>query len=817
MGGAGGMPAGQNQASSREPQPRAAPAPEHAQEHMSDDLAEQAARVAALTPQGLAGQAGHQVHSTEEAVPDLASSVQVQCDVRGAVSDGGSGGGEGARAAGQLAAARREQKASKCRAVLYPLLDMLYRGADTKVQCSARPGDPGEGDTDGLDAAGRLRVWRVLEKLTESPSHCVALLQWSSSSPPLSDADADADADMTARSCDGVALLLSQLRAGPGQRQHMRESLKECLKVLQNVAIKVSPSAVQKMVRAGCVPAVAALAQELQHAGDAHLESEVAQTLARLGRHLAPPAPFSMLAAHARATSLSTAEHKHGMALCIDGVVAHVSALLETAEQEAGPDGSRSAAVAAAALLIEALKNLALLIHRSDPWAAQSAASKESKDRVGIAVDTATQPEMEEDVEADVQRIHRMLGLALRIMSWSAGRYPAAEDRTCRILMGLLSPCAQCEGTHWHQVAAKFLEANGACAQIASLVQRRGYGGYGAQDAWGGYVQPRKKRRSACGRRGSGLSNVTEQRWLWLYLQLGGTLPPHGLQGDRSHSPKATPAAGDARAAIGANHSPGAKVSPVSSTAYSSNTGYADVPEADVVFLVDGDNAANIFKHVDKFVRQKAGCVAHAFVSRHYDGACPPSLTLHHAITGLPDAADHEISFYAGMYVHASPCSCSIACLPGMRAVRRTHRVPVSRSCIQHPRTRHRLAGHAAHVRLIAMDGARQAEAWLRAGTRVVVVSKDDALENTVQLLRRNQITAFFFTPTCISSSRDISRRLGLGQTEERDLALLRPLASLPVESPREGPTAVGLPAAVPVAPVPVAPALAQPWLPASI
>jgi len=115
------------------------------------------------------------------------------------------------------------------------------------------------------------------------------------------------------------------------------------------------------------------------------------------------------------------------------------------------------------------------------------------------------------------------------------------------------------------------------------------------------------------------------------------------------------------------------------------------------------------------------------------------------------------------------------------------------------------------------MDGARQAEAWLRAGTRVVVVSKDDALENTVQLLRRNQITAFFFTPTCISSSRDISRRLGLGQTEERDLALLRPLASLPVESPREGPTAVGLPAAVPVAPVPVAPALAQPWLPASI
>ena len=110
------------------------------------------------------------------------------------------------------------------------------------------------------------------------------------------------------------------------------------------------------------------------------------------------------------------------------------------------------------------------------------------------------------------------------------------------------------------------------------------------------------------------------------------------------------------------------------------------------------------------------------------------------------------------------------------------------------------------------MDGARQAEAWLRAGTRVVVVSKDDALENTVQLLRRNQITAFFFTPTCISSSRDISRRLGLGQTEERDLALLRPLASLPVESPREGPTAAGLPAAVPVAP-----ALAQPWLPASI
>ena len=40
--------------------------------------------------------------------------------------------------------------------------------------------------------------------------------------------------------------------------------------------------------------------------------------------------------------------------------------------------------------------------------------------------------------------------------------------------------------------------------------------------------------------------------------------------------------------------------------------------DADVVVLVDGDNAANILKHIDEFVRKlrPRRCAAHAFVSR---------------------------------------------------------------------------------------------------------------------------------------------------------------------------------------------------------
>jgi hypothetical protein len=73
-----------------------------------------------------------------------------------------------------------------------------------------------------------------------------------------------------------------------------------------------------------------------------------------------------------------------------------------------------------------------------------------------------------------------------------------------------------------------------------------------------------------------------------------------------------------------------------------------------VVVLVDGDNSANVFKDVDRFMRQsmRNKCVhvqAHVFVARHYDGKCPSSMQLHHATTGLPDAADHELTFFAGM------------------------------------------------------------------------------------------------------------------------------------------------------------------------
>jgi len=209
-----------------------------------------------------------------------------------------------------------------------------------------------------------------LEKLTDSPRNCVALLEWLA--PSHLQSDADTDAKMAPEVSDGVALVLGELER---QSPHARE----CLKVLQNVGLNVAPAAVHKMVRAGCITAVAAVAHHQQHAADAHLQSEIALTLGRLGRHLAPPAPLSMIAAHAHGTSLSAAQHKDAMATCIDEVAAHVSALLENAQQQTGPDGSRSAAAAAAALLSEALKNMALLIHRSDPWVLLPAASKGSR------------------------------------------------------------------------------------------------------------------------------------------------------------------------------------------------------------------------------------------------------------------------------------------------------------------------------------------------------------------------------------------------------------------------------------------------------
>jgi len=125
--------------------------------------------------------------------------------------------------------------------------------------------------------------------------------------------------------------------------------------------------------------------------------------------------------------------------------------------------------------------------------------------------------------------------------------------------------------------------------------------------------------------------------------------------------------------------------------------------DKEVVVLVDADNSANILKYVQELVKTRKGVVAHAFVSRHYDGPCPSKIALHHASTGLPDAADHEISFFAGM----------------------------------------------------------RAKQWQRHGTLVLIVSKDDALENTVELLRReSNVVACFLTPAAINSCQDLDKQV---------------------------------------------------------
>lgn len=120
-------------------------------------------------------------------------------------------------------------------------------------------------------------------------------------------------------------------------------------------------------------------------------------------------------------------------------------------------------------------------------------------------------------------------------------------------------------------------------------------------------------------------------------------------------------------------------------------------------------------------------------------------------------------------------------------------------------------------AKLMTIDGDRRAAAWLRAGTRVIVVSKDDALENTVELLRRSQITASFFTPACIASINDIRRKLG--ETQSHQPVLTRgpgPPAPLPFPSVTGGSALIAPELSVPTR-VPAAPALAQPWLPAPI
>ena len=186
---------------------------------------------------------------------------------------------------------------------------------------------------------------------------------------------------------------------------------------------------------------------------------------------------------------------------------------------------------------------------------------------------------------------------------------------------------------------------------VAAVVQRRGYASASSavtaqvtrSDAASFEVTPSKRKRRGGG--GAARGEVTMRRWLWLYAKLCGTLPPPLPMAEAvSWLPPVS-----AKATLSGEQTGGPK-----------EWGGA----GDVIVLVDGDNSGNILKHVEKFVaagarvshrkglsRPGGARHAHAFVSRHYDGKCPRSISLHHATTGLPDAADHEITFFAGMSV----------------------------------------------------------------------------------------------------------------------------------------------------------------------
>ena len=118
----------------------------------------------ALPQQTDAGQATDHAQWAEEDVMHVAN-MQRSEPAQGAKGDAPSGGGDSGSAgpvqgsAGAVLVAL-EQKTSECRAVLYPLLDMLYRDGGASMGDSALQGDIGGGDAQGLDAAGKLRIWR---------------------------------------------------------------------------------------------------------------------------------------------------------------------------------------------------------------------------------------------------------------------------------------------------------------------------------------------------------------------------------------------------------------------------------------------------------------------------------------------------------------------------------------------------------------------------------------------------------------------------------------------------------------------------------
>jgi hypothetical protein len=118
----------------------------------------------ALPQQAAAGQATDHAQWAEEEVMHVAN-MQGSAPAQGTKGDAPSGGDDSGSAGplqGSAGAALvvSEQKTSECRAVIYPLLDMLYRDGGASMGDSAQQGDFGGGDAQGLDAAGKLRIWR---------------------------------------------------------------------------------------------------------------------------------------------------------------------------------------------------------------------------------------------------------------------------------------------------------------------------------------------------------------------------------------------------------------------------------------------------------------------------------------------------------------------------------------------------------------------------------------------------------------------------------------------------------------------------------
>lgn len=117
-----------------------------------------------LPLQAAAGQGTDHAQCAEEDVMHVAN-MPSSAPAQGAKGDAPSGGGDSGSSGpvqGSAGAAlvASEQKTSECRAVLDPLLDLLYRDRGASMGDSAQQGDFGRGDAQGLDAAGKLRIWR---------------------------------------------------------------------------------------------------------------------------------------------------------------------------------------------------------------------------------------------------------------------------------------------------------------------------------------------------------------------------------------------------------------------------------------------------------------------------------------------------------------------------------------------------------------------------------------------------------------------------------------------------------------------------------